>query len=140
MAGERELARGIPAGLSPAEGRKFGLVVGGAFLVLGLVLRLRDHGTASAVTLALGGALALAGLAIPGRLGPVYRGWMALARTISKVTTPVFMGAIYFLVLTPTGLLARLVGHRPLSRPAAGGSYWHDRPAGARRGDMNHQF
>ena len=103
MAGERELARGIPAGLSPAEGRKFGLVVGGAFLVLGLVLRLRDHGTASAVTLALGGALALAGLAIPGRLGPAYRGWMALARTISKVTTPVFMGAIYFLVLTPTG-------------------------------------
>ena len=39
---------------------------------------------------------------------------MALALAISKITTPVFMGIMFFLVITPAGLLARLVGHRPL--------------------------
>lgn len=131
---------GIPARLSPAEGRRFGLLVGGAFLALGAVLRLRHHETAATGALVLGGALVLAGLLLPGRLGPVYRGWMALALAISKVTAPIFMGAIYFLVLTPSGLLARLFGHRPLSRPSSAPTYWQSRPAGARRGDMNHQF
>jgi hypothetical protein len=56
------------------------------------------------------------------------------------VTTPVFMGAIYFLVLTPAGLLARLLGHRPLSRERGATTYWQSRPAGARRGEMDHQF
>jgi uncharacterized membrane protein YhhN len=88
----------------------------------------------------VGTGLVVAGLAVPTWLGPVYRGWMAFALAISKVTTPILMGAIYFLVLTPTGLLARLFGHRPLSRPRGTATYWQSRPAGSRRGDMDHQF
>ena len=134
------MARGVPARLTVAEGRKFGVVVGGAFLVLGAILTWRGHGTAASVVLVLGSALVVAGLALPTRLGPVYRGWMAFALAISKVTTPIIMGVIYFLVLTPTGLLARLFGHRPLSRPRGDASFWVSRPAGARRGAMDHQF
>ncbi len=134
------MARGVPARLTVAEGRKFGLVVGGAFLVLGAILAWRDHSTAATVALVLGGALMVAGLALPTSLGPVYRGWMALALAISKVTTPIIMGVIYFLVLTPTGLLARLFGHRPLSRPRSNATHWMSRAAGARRSDMDHQF
>jgi hypothetical protein len=88
----------------------------------------------------LASGLIAAGLAVPTRLGPVYRGWMALAAAISKVTTPVFMGVIFFLVLTPAGFLVRLFGHRPLSRPRGAATYWQSRQAGARRGDMDHQF
>jgi hypothetical protein len=134
------LAGRIPARLTAAEGRKFALVVGGALLVLGLLLWRRGHGTGGIVAAALAGALLLAGLAAPTRLGPVYRGWMALAHAISKVTTPVVMSIIFFLVLTPAGLLARLAGHRPLLRKSQADTYWHSRPAGERRGDMNHQF
>ncbi len=134
------MAGGVPARLTVAEGRKFGLVVGAAFLVLGGVLVWREHSVPASVALVLGSLLIVAGLAVPTRLGPVYRGWMAFALAISKVTTPVLMGAIYFLVLTPTGVIARLVGHRPLARPDGTGTYWQSRPAGARRGDMDHQF
>ena len=133
------MAHGIPARLTPAEGRKFGLLVGGAFVVLGLLMYRRAHVTAAYVALTVGGLLILGGLAMPGQLGPVYRAWMALAKAISKVTTPIFMGIIFFLVLTPAGLVGRLFGHRPLTRPQ-GGSYWQGRQAGARRGEMNHQF
>ena len=134
------MAAGISARLSPAEGRRFGLLVGGAFLVLGLLLWRRSHLLPASVALVLGGGLIAGGLLAPGRLGPIYRGWMALALVISKVTTPVFMGVIFFLVLTPAGLLARLVGHRPMTPRRDRGTYWHSRPAGARRGDLNHQF
>lgn len=134
------MARAIPTRLTPVEGRKFGLLVGGAFLVVGVLLWRRAHLTAAACALVLAGVLIAGGLAAPTRLGPIYRGWMALALAISKVTTPVFMGVIFFLVLTPAGLFARLLGHRPLSHAPGAGTYWRTRPSGARRGDMDHQF
>jgi hypothetical protein len=140
MEGERELETGVPARLTPAEGRKFGLLVGGAFLLIGGVLWYRSHQTAASIALGLGSALILAGLAVPGRLGPVYRAWMALAVAISKVTNPIFMGLIFFLVLTPAGLVARLFGHRPLVRQRSAPSYWQIRPEGARRSKLDHQF
>jgi drug/metabolite transporter (DMT)-like permease len=130
----------VPARLTPAEGRKFGLVVGGAFLLLALLLWRRTHVTAATVAGALGAALFLGGLAVPGQLGPVYRAWMGLAKAISKVTTPIVMSIIFFLVLTPAGFLVRLFGHRPLTHPRGAGTYWHSRPEGSRRGAMDHQF
>lgn len=133
------MAKGVSARLTPAEGRKFGLLVGGAFLVLGLLMWRRAHLTEAKVTLVLAAALILAGLSVPARLGPIYHGWMALAKVISKVTTPIFMGVIFFVVFTPAGVLGRLFGHRPLSRPR-GTTYWLDRAPGARRGDMDHQY
>ncbi len=134
------MAGRVSAGLTPAEGRKFGLLVGGAFLLLGFVFWRRAHPTAAAVALVPAIALIVGGLAAPARLGPVYRRWMALSLVISKVTTPIFMGVIFFLVLTPGGLLARLFGHRPLSRQHGEATNWHSRAEGTRRGDMDHQF
>ena len=130
----------VPARLTPAEGRKFGLVVGGAFLLLALLLWRRTHVTAATVAGAVGAALFLGGLAVPGQLGPVYRAWMGLAKAISKVTTPIVMSIIFFLVLTPAGFLVRLFGHRPLVHSRSAGTYWHSRPEGDRRGAMDHQF
>jgi hypothetical protein len=134
------LARGISARLSPAEGRKFGLLVGGTFLVLGVILWRRSQIAAAVIAIVLASILIIGGLAVPARLGPIYRGWMALAMVISKVTTPVFMVAIFFLVLTPAGLLVRLFGHRPLARSRGNKTFWQSRAAGARRSDLDRQF
>jgi len=134
------MARSISARLTTAEGRKFGLVVGGAFLLLGALLWWRAHTEAALIAAVLGAALVLGGLALPAHLGPIYRAWMGLALALSKVTTPLFMGLIYFLVLTPSGLIARFLGHRPLVRSRHTGSYWLSRPAENRRGEMDHQF
>jgi hypothetical protein len=134
------VARGVPARLTATEGRKFGLVVGGAFLVLGAILAWRTHLVPAAVAAGLATALIVAGLAVPTHLGPVYRAWMGLALAISKVTTPIIMGAIYFLVLTPSGVVARLFGHRPLSRSHEAATYWQSRDAANTRSKMDHQF
>ena len=133
------MADGIPARLTPAEGRKFAFPVGIAFGVLGGVAQWRGGQTLAYVFFALGGTLLLAGILVPGMLGPVYRAWMGFAHAISKVTTPIFMGVVYFIVLTPVGLLMRALGKNPLKPPATG-SIWHTREPGDRRSDLTRQF
>ena len=135
------MATGIPARLTPQEGRKFGSTVGAAFLVLSGLLWWRGRHSAALVCIALGGVLVLAGLVVPARLGPIYRAWMGFAHLLSRVTTPIFMGIVYFLILTPTGGLMRLFGRNPIRRPPSEGSFWVRRPSGdGQRGKMEHQF
>lgn len=134
------MAAGVPARLTAAQGRRFGLTVGGAFLVFAAIAWWRGHPTMVMGLGALGGTLSLAGLAIPTYLGPVERAWMRLAHAISKVTTPIVMGAMYLVVLTPVGVVRRLVGGNPMVHPAAGESYWKPRAEGHRAGNLQRQF
>lgn len=133
------MAAGIRARLSPSEGRRFGLTVGAAFLALAGLLWVRGRPGAGSVAGALGAALALAALLAPGRLGPVYRSWMGLAAALSKVTTPVFMGIVYFSVITPLALLRRAFGGNPLEHGRGRASCWvrRERTGGS---DMERQF
>lgn len=135
------MAEGIPARLTPEEGRKFGLTVGGAFLALSALLWWRGRASGALVCAVLGGALALAGLVAPARLGTVHRVWMGFGRQLSRVTTPIFLGIVYFLILTPTGWAMRLFGKNPVRRPLVEGSFWVRRPGGGgKHGRMDHQF
>lgn len=128
------------ARLTAGQGRRFGLVVGGAFLTLAAFAWWRDHPLLAFGLGAVGGALAIAGLVVPTGLGPVERGWMRLADLLSTVTTPVVMGAIYFLVVTPVGMLRRIFGGNPVVHHPGHGSFWRSRPAGTRTGILTRQF
>ena len=135
------MATRIPTRLTPREGRKFGLSVGLAFLALGGLIWWRGHITAATVIGALGGVLFLAGLLLPGKLGPVYRVWMGFALLLSKVTTPIFMGITFFLVIGPIALIMRLLGRNPMVRKEIDGSFWVRRPDGdKRRSNLARQF
>jgi hypothetical protein len=134
------LERGIPARLTPSEGRKFAFPVGTAFLLLGALVLWRDKTTLATVFFSLTGFLYLAGLVAPSRLGPIYRGWMGFALLLSKVTTPIFMGITFFLVIGPVGLIMRLMGRNPIGIKEVDGSYWITRPEGKRRSDIKRQF
>lgn len=132
------MAQGSSARLSPAEGRRFAFTLMAAFGVLTALLWWREHETPAAVAGTASVAFALGGLLVPGRLGPVHRAWMGLAHAISRVTTPIFMAVVYFLVITPVGIIRRAVGGNPL-RAHRGRSGWVDRQASP-RGDLTRQF
>jgi hypothetical protein len=101
----------------------------------------RDHTTVAIGFASLGGVLLLGGLAVPGRLGPIYRAWMGLALIISRITTPVFMAITYFLVLAPTGFLVRIFAGNPMLRKSSEGTFWIPRPEGSkRRSNLERQF
>lgn len=126
-----------------AKGRKFALTLAIAFAVFALLSFWRGRQTPPLVLGGLAALLAIAGLAIPSKLSPLESGWMKLAHALSKVTTPIFMGIVYFVVLTPVGVLRRVFGRNPMVHRLDGDGYWITRtPADAERARrrMERQF
>jgi hypothetical protein len=68
---------------------------------------------AMAAAAAVGGVL---GALAPQLLKPVFVGWMVAAFPIGWTVSHLLLGFIFFFVLTPIGLLLRILGHDPMSR------------------------
>ena len=97
--------------------RQFGLVTGGIFVGLfGLFFPWMLEIAIPTWPWVLGGVLAVWGLAAPATLKPVYRAWMKFGLLLSRVTTPIVLGVVFFLVIFPTGLAMRLFGRDPMNR------------------------
>lgn len=110
--------------------RKFGLMVGGVFTVLGLLFLWR-HKAFYPYLLWPGAALVLLGTILPRALKWVYLVWMSVAFVLGFVMAHVILTLLFLLVITPMGLAARLTGKDFLSlkldRTAK--SYWLPRPS-----------
>ena len=118
--------------------REFGLVVGGVFVLLGSWWLFRGKFVnATYIVLPLGTVLILLGLLWPKALVLPNRGWMLLAEALSFVTTRIILGLVFFLIVTPIGVVKRLAGWDPLSRRGPRrASYW--RPYSERQRDPRH--
>jgi hypothetical protein len=97
--------------------RDFGLLTGAIFAALFGVLFPwlfeRSWPLWPWVVLALLGG---AGLLAPLALKPIYRLWMRLGLLLSRVTTPLILGVVFFLIISPIGLLRRLKRTDSLAR------------------------
>ena len=90
----------------------------------------------------VGPVVGLVGLALPAVVWPLYVVMMAIALPIGMVVSTVLMVMIYFLVLTPIGLIMRVVGYDPMQRkfqPQAS-TYWIRRTPPADAGRYFRQF
>ncbi len=58
--------------------------------------------------------LGLSLLALPGPLSPIYRGWIRVAHFIGTTINAIVLSLVYYLVISPAGLMKRLIGGRPL--------------------------
>ncbi len=123
-----------------ADGRRFGLAVGAVLLAVALISALRNRPFIFVATLgSVGALLFLAGLVIPGLLGPFYRGWMGIAALLSRVTTPVVIAVMYYLMITPVGFLRRMFGGNPLVAREGANGFWVVREHPGSR-SMSRQF
>ncbi len=97
--------------------REFGLVTGGIIAGLfGLLLPwLLDHAF-PIWPWVIFGVLAAWGLIAPSTLRPVYRGWMRFGQVLSRITTPIIMGLIFFVMIAPIALFMRLLGWDAMAR------------------------
>jgi hypothetical protein len=110
--------------------RDFGLVVGTVFALLGAWWIYRGKfESAAPILLGVGAALVLLGLVLPRALVLPNRGWMALASVLGYVMTRVVLALVFFLLVTPIGVVKRLTGWDPLGRRRRRGeSYWQTYP------------
>lgn len=118
--------------------KEFGLVVGAVFVLLGGWWLYRGKfATVAPLLLTLGALLILFSLIWPRALVWPNRAWMFLAEVLSWITTRIILGLVFFLVVTPIGVVKRLSGWDPLGRRAPGGaSYW--RPYSERQRNPRH--
>ena len=58
----------------------------------------------------------LLALAHPPWLRWIYRAWMRFGLLASRVMTPLVLGIVFFVMISPMGLLRRLMGKDPMQR------------------------
>lgn len=110
--------------------RQFGLMVGGIFALIGFWQLFRGHHeTVRIILWSIGGLLIGFGAIAPAVLAPVYAVWMKLAFLLGWVNTRILLSLIFFLMITPVGLVTRLFGRDALNlrfdRKAT--TYWRPR-------------
>lgn len=96
--------------------RNFGLTFGFVAGAVGLVLMWRGRLAPAEGFLVASAVFFLIGAAVPGLLRPAYGPWMKLAELLGYINTRVLLGTLFFLGVTPTGLLMRLAGKDPMTR------------------------
>lgn len=97
--------------------REFGVVTGGVIaLLFGLLLPWLFEFSYPTWPWMVFLILGSWGLIAPASLRPVYNMWMRFALLLSKVTTPLFLGIVFFTVFFPTALILKIFGKDPMQR------------------------
>lgn len=126
---------------SPRALRRFGLMVGSVILLLGCFLLWRQR-AAGWPLISIGTVLVLAGGMVPSILKWVYAPWMIGALALGWIVTRILLTLVFFLVVTPVGLLQRLFGKRVIEVDfkADVASYWQARATCPAPKDYEKQF
>jgi hypothetical protein len=120
--------------------RSFGLTFAVVFAVVALLPLWRGGAPRSWAAAVAGLVFALA-LAWPRALAPANRLWLRVGLLMHRVVNPVVMAVLFYGVVTPFGLVARLFGAgmaRRLRPDPKATSYWTRRQPNASR--MDQQF
>ena len=96
--------------------RSFGFTVGGIFALIALwplIVRAEDPRWWAMV---VAGCLLVPAVVFPKSLAWVYKGWMALGHVLGWINTRIILGFIFYFVVTPIGIVRRLLGKDPMGR------------------------
>jgi hypothetical protein len=104
---------------TPKELRQFGFLVGGVFAVIGL-WPIVFHGESPRLwAMILGSLLIVLGAVVPQSLKQVHLGWMKVGHVLGSINTTIILGIIYYLLITPMGIVMRLMGKDSMHRALA---------------------
>lgn len=122
--------------------RSFGLVFAAVFAAIGL-LPLVHGGAVRLWALVVSAAFLGVALVVPSVLRPLNRLWLKFGLLLHKIVSPVVLGIMFFLVITPIGMFLRARGKDPLRlKPnKQSKTYWIERvPPGPTPESIKDQF
>ncbi len=130
-----------PGELQLPTNRSFGLVFCGFFALLAL-FPLLYGGSARLWSVVVSAAFGATALLFPSVLTPLNRLWMRFGALLHRIVSPVILALLFFVVITPFGLVMRLLRKDPLRlRFEPVQTYWIDRdPPGPSPESLNNQF
>jgi hypothetical protein len=122
----------IDLNLNPSkkELRTFGLCALAFLVVVGWIVFRRSESMPMGASIAgVGFVLAVLGFAVPQALRPVWVALMVINYPLGWVITHVVIAIIFYLVVTPVGIIMRLTGRDPMERAfdRTAKTYWKPR-------------
>ena len=128
----------------PSE-KSFGFLFTGVFVFLAIYGHFVKNWESPGVVICLGlsAAFCLMTLVMPRLLAPLNKAWFQIGELMGKLVSPIVLGVIFFLIITPVGLLGRLFGRDELrlKRRRQAASYWVERqPPGPTGDSFKNQF
>jgi hypothetical protein len=139
---ERTGARAMMEDKQLRSNRSFGTLFAFVFFVLGSVSWWKGRWTFPYL-FGVAGLFGVITLLRANWLAPLNRAWMRLAEVLNRIMSPIVLGVMYYVILTPFGLAMRLVGRDPMRRrpePNAT-TYWIARqPPGPPPESLRDQF
>ena len=89
--------------------RSFGITIGIILFIISATLLYYDKSSYQIIAYMGGGFIAL-GIIIPILLKPIYILWMTFAVMLGWVMTRVILSLVFYLIMTPIGLITKLLG------------------------------
>jgi len=122
--------------------RKFGWFFAAVFAAVAAYAYWGGWSTVSLVTLIAAILFAAATLLSPQSLAPLNRLWYGLGMLLGKIISPIVLGLIFFVLITPVSLVTRLFGRDELKMKKRNvESYWVDRsPPGPQSDSFKNQY
>jgi hypothetical protein len=97
--------------LTPLQLRKFGLTLSlGLIGIFGLIAPLLLHKSLPTWPFLVGSTILIPTFVQPLWLKWVYNPWMKLGAVLGWINTRIILGIIYFVLITPVGIIMRLCG------------------------------
>jgi multisubunit Na+/H+ antiporter MnhB subunit len=116
--------------------RSFGLSVGTVLILIAAFLVWRGRLTTAAIVGGVGALLVVLGYLAPALLKWPSAAWWKLAMALGYVNARVILSIAFVLVLTPMGLIWRVIGRDPLVRKRSSWTGWTNYPE--RYSDRSH--
>lgn len=94
--------------------RKFGLFFAAVFLLLGAFFLFKSSGITAAVFMVLASLFGTLAFLKPDVLLPLNKLWMQFGLLLGLIISPIVMGLIFFVLITPISILMRVFGRDEL--------------------------
>lgn len=125
-----------------SDWKKFGITMGVILTIIGLYLFWKKNNYFE-YFLFLAASFFILGLILPAALKHVYKAWMSLAVVMGFIMTRVIMVIIFYLLVTPIGIIASITGKKFLDMKIDkdAKSYWLTRDKSQKiKADYERQF
>ena len=104
----------------------FGILFFILFLIIGLY-PLKSGGTTRIWSLVLSSAFLIITIIRPNLFTFLNRSWIQFGIFLGKIISPIVMGLVFFVVITPIGILVKILKKDVMSLKRGASSYWINR-------------
>ncbi len=107
--------------------KSFGITIGVILFIISAFLMYYNKEAYQLIAI-IASIFVLLGVILPILLKPIYFVWMIFAAILGWVMTRVILSVVFYLIITPIGLITKLIGEDFLSlREVESDSYWNYR-------------